>query len=211
MAVAEPPHIAAPVETRLPETADFGLEADRRGPVRAEDFEQWVQEEGNPLELVEGWVVPMSPGTMSAGTLASRLAALLLPIADERGWTLAFDARHRLSAPPETVLFPDLVIHCAEPEYAPGTETVVRAPELVIEILGARTARRDVGPDGVKYLAYQMSGVQEYYVTWPDGREAAGYRLSGGRFVPLERDSKGFFASPLLDRRLRLVPPALGD
>lgn len=209
MAVAEPPRIVTAIDTRLPEEAEFGLHADRRGPVRAEDFEQWVQEEGNPLELIEGWVLPMSPGTMPAGMLAGKLFSLLDPLVEEQGWTMALDARHRLPEPPDTVLFPDLVIHREEPEYAPGTETVVRVPDLVIEILGRSTSERDLAPQGVKFLAYQMSGVGEYYVTWPDGREAAGYRLSDGRFEPLERDAEGFFQCPLLGRRLRLVSPAL--
>lgn len=208
MAVAEPPRIA-PIDTRLPGMAVFGLHAARRGPVRAEDFEQWVQEEGNPLELVEGWVLPMSPGTMPAGMLAGNLFALLKPLVEDRGWTMALDSRHRLPEPPDTVLFPDLVIHREEVAYAPGTETVVRVPDLVIEILGRSTSERDLAPQGVKFLAYQMSGVGEYYVTWPDGREAAGYRLVGGRFEPLERDAEGFFASPLLGHRLRLVSPAI--
>lgn len=202
MAVIESSH--------LPADSDFALHAERVGPVRAEEFEQWVQEEGNPLELVEGWVLPMTPGTYSVGRLSGRLFALVEPIVTARGWSVSLDARHRLPEPPDTVLFPDLVIHRSEPEVAPGTETVVSVPDLVIEILGRGTAERDRGPRGVKFRAYEMSRVSEYYTAWPDGREVAGYRHDGSRFVPLDRDADGFFASPLLGRRFRLVPPALG-
>lgn len=196
------------IESRLPADSDFALHAERPGPVRAEEFERWDQEKGSPLELVEGWVLPMSPGTLSAGTLVAQLAATLLPHAQAEGWILSLDARHRLPHPPETVLFPDLVIHRSRPELAPGTETVVRAPDLVIEILGQGTAERDQAPRGAKFRAYEMSGVGEYYTTWPDGAEAAGFGFDGTRFAPLDRDDDGYFASPLLGR-FRLVPPAL--
>jgi len=54
-----------------------------------------------------------------------------------------------------------------------------------------------------------MSGVQEYYCAWPDGREATGFHLREGRFAAAPREADGFFASPLLGAALRLVPAAL--
>lgn len=51
--------------------------------------------------------------------------------------------------------------------------------------------------------------MQEYFYTWPDGREASGFRLEDGAYVPLEADDGGYFASRVLGGRLRLVPAAL--
>lgn len=199
-------------EQLFPPDTDLGLRPERRGPVRAPEFERWAQDPDNPMELLEGWVVPRSPGTLGTGRLFLRLGAMLAPLVDERGWVMSLDARHRLPQPPQTVVYPDLVIHAtADVPYLPGTETVGRVPELVIELSSEETAERDRAPRGAKFRAYEMSGVGEYYTAWPDGREAAGFRLEAGRFTPLPQDADGFFPSPLLGRRLRLVPPALGD
>jgi Uma2 family endonuclease len=194
----------------LPAEAVFGLNVDRLGPVRAEEFEQWSQGEESPLELIEGWLLPMTPGTYSTGNVLGQLFSLLAPLVQERGWSMSLDARHRLPQPPDTVVFPDLVVHCAvEVPYVPGTETVARVPEIVVEILGRETAARDRAPRGAKFLAYQMSGVQEYYFAWPDGRDAAGFHLREGHFAAVPREPDGFFASSLLGAALRLVPAAL--
>lgn len=202
----------AVAEKLLPPDTDLGLHPDRRGPVRAPDFEGWPQEPDNPMELIEGWVVPMSPGTLLTGQRLLSLGTLLGPLVEDRGWVMSLDARHRLPQPPDTVVYPDLVIHCTpEVSYLPGTETVGRVPELVIELLSEETAERDRSPRGAKFRAYEMSGVREYYYAWPDGREASGFRLEEGRFVEVPADGDGFFASRLLDAHLRLVPAELRD
>ncbi len=194
----------------LPPDAVFGLSVDRLGPFRAEEFELRSQDEENPLELIEGWLLPMTPGTYLTGIVLAQLVSLLAPLVRERGWSMSLDARHRLPQPPDTVVFPDLVIHCAgEVTYVPGTETVSRVPEVVVEILGRETAARDRAPRGAKFLAYQMSGVQEYYFAWPDGHDAAGFHLRQGRFTAAPQEPEGFFVSPLLGAALRMVPAAV--
>jgi Uma2 family endonuclease len=198
-------------ETSLPANADLGLHPERRGPVQAADFELWPQEPDHPMELIGGWVVAMSPIGLTSGRATKELLVLLDPAAKSRGWYLAPDTRHRLPQPPDTVVFPDLAVHCvAETELLSGGDTVTRTPELVIEVLGEETAERDRAPRGAKFLAYQLSGVEEYFYAWPDGREASGFRLEGGAYVPLEADAEGFFASRVLGAPLRLVPAALG-
>ena len=198
------------VETLLPRETVYGFTTERSGPIEAEDFERWPQEPDNPMELIEGWVMPMSPGNYLTGRTLPELYVALRALVEEHGWEMLLDARHVLPAPRNTVVFPDLAIHCTGAVQAtPELGTVHRAPDLVIELLGKETADRDKAPRGAKFLAYQMSGVREYYYSWPDGREAAGFRLEGGSFLPLPADSEGFFASPLLGARFRPVPPAL--
>ncbi len=197
-------------ELLLPPDTLFDLRVDRSGPIRAADFEGWTQEEGKPVELLEGWVLPMSPGNFKAGVAMRRLTARLDTLIEERGWQMSLDACHRLPQPPDTVVFPDIAVHCAhEVSYLPGTQTVGRVPELVIEILGDETAGRDRAPRGAKFLAYQLAGVREYFYAWPDGREAAGFRLLAGVFVPISADAQGFFTSEVLACRLRLAPAKL--
>lgn len=199
-------------ETTLPADADMGLHPERPGPMRAADFERWRQDPEHPVELISGWVVPMSPVNFSSGRAVKKLTVLLDPVVEERGGFLALDSRHRLPQPPHTVVFPDLAVHCVpERELLAGSETIARVPELVIEILGEETAERDRAPRGAKLLAYQLSGVSEYFSAWPDGREAAAFRLEAGRYQPLEADGEGFFASRVLGTALRLVPASLRE
>lgn len=199
------------LESTLPEEAVFGFTTSRHGPIRAEDFERWPEDPDNPLELLEGWPLPMSPGNFETGELQADLVTALRGLVKARGWRISQDARHRLPTPAGTVVFPDLVIHCTpRVGYLLGTETVARVPDLVIELLSRETADRDRAPQGAKFLAYQQSGVREYYYAWPDGREAAGFRLENGIYLPIEPEAEGFFASSVLGTKLRLVPAAVG-
>lgn len=201
----------APSATLLPPQSVFDFNVDRIGPVSAEQFERWAQVEGKPVELIEGWVLPMSPGNYLSGRVIPALWALLEPLASARGWELLLNARHQLPLPPETVVFPDLALHCAAVEATAELGTVLRVPDLVVEFLSEATAGRDRGPHGAKFLAYELCGVSEYYHVWPNGREATAYRLDNGRYLAIPADADGFFDSPLLGRRFRLVPPAIAD
>jgi Uma2 family endonuclease len=162
------------------------------------------------MELIGGWVVAMSPIGLPSGLAHSDLAGVLNPAVRNLGWCLASDTRHQFARPSHTVVFPDFAVHCvSREELLRGGDTVTRAPELVIEILGEETAERDRAPRGAKFLAYQLCGVQEYFYAWPDGLEASGFRLQDRVYVPLEADDEGFFSSRVLGARLRLVPAAL--
>lgn len=191
--------------------ATFGpLDPAGPGPVRAEVFESWEPDEDCPVELIAGWVLPMTPGNFETGHATGDLYAILQPLLKRRRWSVSLDARHRLPRPRNTVVFPDIAIHAVDRvDYIPGTETVARVPEIVIEFLGKQTHERDIAPRGANFLAYQASGVREYYYAWPDGREAAGFSLRGDIFAPLLRARGGWFSSPLLQRRLRLVEAGL--
>lgn len=194
----------------LPPDALFGLHPESPGPVRAADFEEWIQAPECPLELIAGWVVPMSPGEFITGESSVDLAAALRPLVKERGWRISLDARHRLPWPADTVVFPDVAVHCTSTlDFVPRTKTVSRAPDLAIELLSKETAERDMAPRGAKFLAYQRCGVGEYFYAGPDGREAAGFRREGEMLVPLQADAEGFFESALLGARLRQAPAAV--
>lgn len=200
----------AVLERFLDADSDLGVHPEFRGPVRAADFETWELDDENPMELLGGWVVPMTPGTYRTGQVLPDLYRVLFPLVRERGWSVTTDARHELPSPPESVFYPDLALHrAADVPLRFGTETVSRVPDLVIEILSKATVERDRAPRGAKFRSYELSGVQEYYYAWPDGKEASGFRLVDGLYVPIPADFEGFFASPLLGARLRLVPAEL--
>ncbi|MBI4569682.1 MAG: Uma2 family endonuclease [Planctomycetes bacterium] len=193
--------------------AEFGVSLRSRGPVFAEEFEGWDLDNENPRELIHGWVVPMPPVDFISGRVWTSLTSLLDHRLPSRAWTVVADSRHRLPAPPDTVVYPDIAIHALPVDrvpLAPHSSTALRAPDIVFEFLSRATHKRDVAPRGVKFLAYQLSGVKEYYYAWPDGSNAAGFVLSAdGLYRPAERDAKGFFLSPVLGCRVRMAPPEI--
>lgn len=195
----------------LPRDAVFGRhEPEGIGPTLAEEFEALDQEEGSPLELIGGWVLSMTPGDFGTGEAWGDLYAALRPLIKSRGWSMSQDSRHRLPNPPRTVVFPDIAVHTISPvPYLPGTKTIGRVPDLVVEFLSEKTHERDTAPHGAKFLAYQMSGVREYYYAWPDGHDAAAFALQNGVYLPLPRNAGGFFQSSLLGCGLRLVEAAI--
>src|ERR1700730_7757209 len=69
----------------LPAEAVFGMRVDRLGPIRAEEFEKWSLGEEDPVELIEGWLLPMTPGTYSTGNALGQLFSVLAPLVRERG------------------------------------------------------------------------------------------------------------------------------
>ncbi|KAF0246705.1 MAG: hypothetical protein FD180_524 [Planctomycetota bacterium] len=196
-----------PSPALLPPETIFGrLDPGGPGLTRAEEFEHWDQDDANPLELIGGWVLPLSPGNAKSGTASGNLYAALLPLVRSKKWFITQDALHRLPQPLDTVVYPDISIHTIEDvPYLPGTESIGRVPEFIVEFLSKKTYERDMAPRGAKFLAFQMSGVREYYYSWPDGRDASGFALQNGVFAPIAKDGEGFFASPFLGRSVRLV------
>ncbi len=197
--------------TALPLEVVYGrLAPHGPGPTPAAVFERWKCDDENRFELIGGWVMAVPPGDFETGESWGGLFHALYPLVRRKRWSISQDARHRLPEPPNTVVFPDIAIHTvSHVEYIPKTHTVGRVPELVVEFLSEETHERDTAPRGAKFLAYQASGVREYYYCWPDGRGARGFGLRSGVYAPLRRDRDGYFHSAVLGRGLHLVEAAV--
>jgi Uma2 family endonuclease len=154
-------------------------------------YRTWPDEER--WELVEGqaWSMSPSPSTWHqelAARLFTELRAflkgkpckafiapfdVLLPIGDEPDDEVA------------SVVQPDIVVIC---DPAKITARGARgAPDLAIEILSPRTARKDLG---VKYRLYESRGVREYWVVDPDARVIHAWTLEGSAGFGEERISE---------------------
>ena len=73
---------------------------------------------------------------------------------------------------------PDMMVVC-DPEKVRG-KGVFGAPDLVVEVLSASTARYDRGH---KKDVYERHGVREYWIVDPEGQNVEQYLLQDGRFV----------------------------
>lgn len=65
------------------------------------------------------------------------------------------------------VLEPDLVVVLDRNAHRIGKQIISGAPDLVVEILSAGTARRDLG---IKRETYERAGVMEYWIVDPESR-----------------------------------------
>jgi len=143
-----------------------------------DDYKSW---EGD-WELIEGVPVAMSPAPVR------RHQALAAQLIKEIG--------NRLEDCPEcevlgvidykvsddTVLCPDVSVTCGETNEA----YLVKAPEIVVEIISPATARRD---EKVKFEIYEREKVKYYILVYPDDLSAKIYKLEGKNY-----DKQGDFS-----------------
>lgn len=59
------------------------------------------------MELIAGWVVPMSPGDFATGEVSAGLGAVLRTLVRDHGWRMSHDARLRLAPARIAVTPPD--------------------------------------------------------------------------------------------------------
>ncbi len=78
-----------------------------------------------------------------------------------------------------TVVQPDVLIVCDPAKLANG-KYVVGAPDMVLEVLSASTAKKD---RRTKLRVYQAAGVPEYLILDPYGRTVERYLLADGEYV----------------------------
>jgi Uma2 family endonuclease len=139
-----------------------------------------MPEDGWRYELLEGEIVGSPAPDIRHQAVVVRLALFL-------GEAMKAGAGTLLLAPTDVVLDPDL--HALEPDLlfiararTPylATEThIAGAPDLIVEVLAARSARRDLG---TKQAVYARYGVPHYWVADPDAETVRVYVLDGSGY-----------------------------
>ena len=77
----------------------------------------------------------------------------------------------------DTHFEPDIVVVCDQSKVK--GDSIVGAPDLVVEILSPTTSRCD---RGVKYERYQAFGVREYWIVNPEDQSVQTHVLHGGKY-----------------------------
>lgn len=133
------------------------------------DYRQW---EGD-WELIDGIAYAMTPSpTFSHQAVSAEIHAQLHEVLENCPHCRAlYEIDVQFSE--ETVVRPDLVVICYEPEG----EWLTRAPELIFEIVSPKTARRD---EVVKFELYREEGVIYYVLVYPELKKTKVWRLTDG-------------------------------
>ncbi len=160
------------------------------GPYRTADYEQL--EEGAPYELVRGrFIVSPSP------TSLHQIVLFALSPTFQRAQTIGDGST--MLAPMDVVLSDDTIVqpdllYIAKARRGIVKDRVCGAPDLVVEILSAGTARRDRIE---KLDLYAKYGVSEYWVVDPATQVIEFLILEQDKYV-VQPQSENRYQSPLL-------------
>ncbi len=138
-----------------------------------EDYKNWQGD----WELIEGIPIALaSPKYLHQRTL-TRLAAILEEALEECGkCNVVVELDYIVSH--DTVLRPDISVLCEEVE-----DYILKAPEVVFEVVSESTAERD---EGVKKEIYEREGVKYYVLLYPERKIAKVYRNTERGFLKLK-------------------------
>jgi len=136
-----------------------------------EDYKQWK----GKWELFEGYPVAMSPAPMiNHQAIAYRFAMELgIQIEECKNCLVLGEEDYKLSD--DTVLRPDVVLICDEP----NDTYITKAPEIIIEVISKSTIKND---EGYKFEQYQTEKVKYYILAYPGDLYAKVYKLVSGKY-----------------------------
>jgi len=134
------------------------------------DYKHWQGD----WELIDGIPYAMSPAPVK------KYQGIAYSIAREIGNTLKCpncevlgEVDYKVSE--DTILRPDVVLTCDDL----GVEYLIKAPEIVFEIISPSTSKRD---EVYKFGIYEKEGVKFYILVYPDDLRAKIYKNENGEF-----------------------------
>ncbi len=168
-------------------TASTHSSSGERGPavsfavLSEHEFEAWAQTTAERVEWVEGEVIVMAPASRKHVQLTGWIQSLLLIIVQQQNLGEVFGPEFmvRLRKGEKSRRVPDVLFVSAarqsllKPTYLDGP------PDLAIEVVSPDSVARDWRE---KYLAYEASGVQEYWIIDPLSKTLEAYAMKRKRF-----------------------------
>lgn len=129
-------------------------------------------------ELINGQIVAMAPRPLTNHNLiAWNIYSIFSFFLKGKSCTPFADGAD-LHLTEDDVFVPDMMVVCDRDKIK--RDGVYGAPDLVVEVLSASTAKRDRGH---KKDIYARCGVREYWIVNPDSRSAEVYLLQDGQFA----------------------------
>lgn len=147
-------------------------------------FADWLRlpDDGRLYEIIDGELLLSPPPSILHQRISSELHAQIRQYlrASGRGEVLYAPTGVRLG---DDVLEPDLVVVLQEHADRIGEQVIEGAPDVVIEILSAGTAKRDLV---AKRAVVQAAGVPEYWIVDPASAAIEVLVLEHGSYVRLD-------------------------
>jgi len=136
-------------------------------------------DDGRLYELIEGELLMTPPPSTEHQRISRDLGYWLISHLREHDGGEVLSAPTGVKLSDEDVLEPDLLVVLREHLDRIGHQVVEGPPDLVVEILSAGTAKRDLGP---KRRAYKDAGVVEYWIVDPESESVEVLTLEHGRY-----------------------------
>lgn len=167
------------------------------GPHRASEY--WGLPDTDPCELLHGrFYVSPSPSALHQ-TVAYLVWEILVGAARQSGGIA-------LGAPLDAVLADHSVVQPDVLYVSPERRSIVKdavhgAPDLVVEVISPKTARRDRGE---KLRLYAEGGVREYWIVDPEGEQIDFLRNRDGRFEITLAENDSYCSTVLPELKIDL-------
>lgn len=136
-----------------------------------DDYKLWQGD----WELISGVPLAMSPAPMRKHqSIASEIIySLRMQLENCSMCEVLGEVDYKVSE--DTILRPDLVLTCNET----NDTYLVRAPEIIVEIISKASAKRD---EVYKFDIYEAQKVKYYIIIYPDDLVAKVYKLEGKEY-----------------------------
>jgi len=137
-----------------------------------EDYKQW---EGD-WELINGLPLAMSPSPMRKHqSLASEIIRQIGNQLEDNCQECEVLGEIDYKVSNDTILRPNIVLTCNETSQ----DHLLKAPEIVVEIISSSTAKRD---EVYKFSIYEAEKVKYYVLVYPDDLVAKIYKLDHNKY-----------------------------
>lgn len=161
------------------------------------EFDSWARMTGERAEWVDGRVIVMAPASRKHVQLTGWIQSLLLIIAQQQklGEVLGPEFTIRLRKGERSRRVPDVLLVVADrlslikPNYLEG------APDLAVEVVSPESVARDWRD---KYLAYEASGVREYWIIDPLSKTMEAHTLKRKKYQQIVPAKDGTITSLLV-------------
>ena len=146
-----------------------------------EDYLALPEDDGNRYEVIEGeLLVTPAPGSDHQYAVVE-LIGEIRAFVKARGLGRVYTAPYEVHLDADTrPVQPDVFFVTEARRPKRGTKRMDGAPELVIEVISRSSDRAD---NSVKMLAYERSGVLEYWIVDPRKQSVRIYTLDDGKFT----------------------------
>jgi Uma2 family endonuclease len=163
------------------------------------EFNSWARMTGERAEWVDGKVIVMAPASRKHVQLTGWIQSLLLIIAQQQklGEVLGPEFTIRLRKGERSRRVPDVLFVVADRLSLIKPTCLDGAPGLAVEVVSPDSVARDWRD---KYLAYEASGVREYWIIDPLSKTMEAHTLKRKKFQQIVPAKDGRITSLLIPR-----------
>ncbi|MGA0558840.1 Uma2 family endonuclease [Larkinella sp. VNQ87] len=139
---------------------DFTMVTTKKKRYTFEEYEALERAEGVRYEYIDGEVFAMAGTTKRHNTIVLAFARALFPFAQKSGYAVFTESIKQKLRTGEKYVYPDVIYTCEPADLADDSETVVRSPSLLIEVVSESSLRTDSYNKRLEY--FKIPSLQYY-------------------------------------------------